>query len=335
MVTKCDMVAGFTEYFDDLTQEGRAQVWGVTFPYEQTLNGEAPNAFGPEFDALMARLNTRLFARLEEERGGRRRATVFAFPQQMAALRDLLTQFVSDVFSSTHVDRQILLRGVYFTSGTQDGTQIDRLLGAIGRRFGVAPEAVAPPTGRGKAYFVERLLKNVVIGESGLAGVNRRLELKKAAWQLGAYAAIALVVVFGLIALSVSYASNRAYVAQVATDVATLRRRAATCRGGVARSVVAVPQCRARRGRFRQQISGRYAVGDALGTVSRRLARQFRARRLPARAGQHRAAAIRGPHQAASERIRVGAGKAVRLSEGVPHARRAASPRQEASPARG
>ena len=40
MVTKCDMVAGFTEYFDDLTQEGRAQVWGVTFPYEQTLDGE-------------------------------------------------------------------------------------------------------------------------------------------------------------------------------------------------------------------------------------------------------------------------------------------------------
>ena len=39
MVTKCDLVAGFTEYFDDLTQEGRAQVWGVTFPYDQTVNG--------------------------------------------------------------------------------------------------------------------------------------------------------------------------------------------------------------------------------------------------------------------------------------------------------
>ena len=52
---------------------------------------------------------------------------------------------------------------------------------------------MAPPTGRGKAYFVERLLKDVVIGESGLAGVNRRLEMRKAAWQLGAYAAMALV----------------------------------------------------------------------------------------------------------------------------------------------
>ena len=103
------------------------------------------------------------------------------------------TQFVSDVFSSTHFDRRILLRGVYFTSGTQDGTQIDRLLGAIGRRLGVAPEAVAPQAGRGKSYFVEQLLKDVVIPESGLAGVNRRLELKKAAWQLGSYAAIVLV----------------------------------------------------------------------------------------------------------------------------------------------
>ena len=90
MVTKCDMVAGFTEYFDDLTQEGRAQVWGVTFPYEQTLNGEAPDAFPAEFDALIGRLNERVFARVEEERGARRRASIFAFPQQMAALRDPL-----------------------------------------------------------------------------------------------------------------------------------------------------------------------------------------------------------------------------------------------------
>ena len=102
------------------------------------------------------------------------------------------TQFVERGVCATRLDQQILLRGVYFTSGTQEGTPIDRLLGAIGRRYGVAPDAVVPPTGRGKAYFVERLLKDVLIGESGLAGVNRRLEMQKAALQLGAYAAMAL-----------------------------------------------------------------------------------------------------------------------------------------------
>jgi type VI secretion system protein ImpL len=222
MVTKCDLVAGFAEYFDELTQEGRVQVWGVTFPYEQTMNGEAAPAFPAEFDALMGRLNARLFERLEEERDSRRRTKVFGFPQQMAGLRHVLGQFVSEVFGSTRFDQPILLRGVYFTSGTQDGTPIDRLLGAIGRRFGVASDAVAS-TGRGKAYFVERLLKDVLIGESGLAGVNRRVEMRNAALQLGAYAAMALLAVVGFIALSVSYRGNQAFVGDVATDLARVR----------------------------------------------------------------------------------------------------------------
>ena len=222
MVTKCDLVAGFTEYFEDLTQEGRSQVWGVTFPYDQTLKGEAASAYASEFDQLMARLNARVFARIEEDRDARRRARLFAFPQQIAALRESLSQFVGEVFASTRMDQQILLRGVYFTSGTQEGTPIDRLLGAIGRRYGVAPDAVAPPTGRGKAYFVERLLKDVLIAESGLAGVNRRLEMQKAALQLGSYAAMALVAVGGVILLSVSYNRNRAYIAQVAAEIPKL-----------------------------------------------------------------------------------------------------------------
>src|SRR5262249_5481081 len=154
-----------------------------------------------------------------------RRASVFAFPQQMAGLRDLVAGFVADVFAASRADRQLLLRGVYFTSGTQDGTQIDRLLGAIGRRLGAAPDAGAPPApGQGKAYFGERLLRRVVIAEWGLAGVNRRLEFQKAAWQLGAYAATVLIVVVGLVVLYVSYSNNRAYLDQVSTDVATLKR---------------------------------------------------------------------------------------------------------------
>ncbi len=223
MVTKCDLVAGFMEYFDDLTQEGRAQVWGVTFPYDQTLSGEATQGFPVEFDQLMARLNARVFARVEEDRDVRRRSRVFAFPQQMAALRDALGQFIAEVFTSTRLDQQILLRGVYLTSGTQEGTPIDRLIGSIGRRYGVAPEVVAPPTGRGKAYFVERLLKEVMLGESGLAGVNRRLELKKAALQLGAYAAMAVIAVLGIIAFSISYSRNRTYIDETAQALEKLK----------------------------------------------------------------------------------------------------------------
>ena len=223
MVTKCDLVAGFTEYFDDLPHEGRAQVWGVTFPYEQTLRGEAPQIYPAEFDALITRLNERIFSRVEEDRDVRRRTKVFGFPQQMAALRDALTGFVSEVFAATRFDQQILLRGVYFTSGTQEGTPIDRLLGAIGRGFGMAADVVAPTPGRGKAYFVEHFLKNVLIGESGLAGVDTRGEIRKAAVQLGAYAAAAVLAVLGVVVWSVSYSRNHDYLQQVSADIAKLK----------------------------------------------------------------------------------------------------------------
>jgi len=222
MVTKCDLVAGFTEYFDDQAQQGRAQIWGTTFSYDDTTNGNAPKTFPAEFDGLIARLNERLMPRLEEERDVRRRAKVFGFPQQMGALREPLSQFVSDVFSSTRFDKQLLLRGVYFTSGTQEGTPIDRLLGALSRQFAMAESAVSAG-GRGKAYFIERLLMDVIFAESGLAGVNRRVEVQKAALQLGAYVAMLLVGVIVLIGLTASYRNNRNYLLAIDKEVAELR----------------------------------------------------------------------------------------------------------------
>jgi type VI secretion system protein ImpL len=219
MVTKCDLVDGFAEYFEDLTAEGRGQVWGVTFPYDQTLSNEAPQAYQEEFDALMTRLNERVFDRLEEARDTRRRAKIYAFPQQMATLREALTGFVVDVFDSRQFTGQVLLRGVYFTSGTQDGTPIDRLLGSIGRTFGAV---VKPSAGPGKAYFVQALLKDVMIGESGLAGINRRLEARKAAAQLGAYVAAGLVAAAGVLLLSYSYNRNRAFLQEADALVGAL-----------------------------------------------------------------------------------------------------------------
>jgi len=149
----------------------------------------------------------------------------------MAALSPQVSELIGEIFGSTRFDKRILLRGVYFTSGTQEGTPIDRLLSSIGRRFGMASEAVAPASaGRGKAYFIESLLKQVLIGESGVAGLNWRQELRLGALQLSAYIAMVAAAVLGVVLLSVSFRSNRVYLAEVSASVDTFERtpRAAT-----------------------------------------------------------------------------------------------------------
>jgi type VI secretion system protein ImpL len=196
-------------------------VWGVTFSYEQTVSGEGIQTLPGEFDALVMRLNERLLPRIADERDRRRRTRMFGFPHQFSMLRDAVTELIAAVFTSTRFDRPVLLRGVYFTSGTQERTPIDRLLGAMSRRFGVAAEVVAPPPGKGKAYFIERLLREVIIGESGLAGFNLGFEAKQAAAKLGAYVAIAALTVLAVSALWISYGNNLAFVADV--DAATAR----------------------------------------------------------------------------------------------------------------
>ncbi|HKE46338.1 MAG TPA: type VI secretion system membrane subunit TssM [Steroidobacteraceae bacterium] len=222
LVTKCDLIAGFSEFFDDLNQDTRAQVWGTTFPLEVSRSGQAADGFPKEFERLLERLQSRVIDRVEQERDPRRRTAILAFPQQVASLKPLLSDLLRRVFSQSGFDSTVLLRGVYFTSGTQEGTPIDRMLGAIARNFGFTSAVAPSPAGQGKAYFIERLLKKVVFQESGIAGVNLRLQLQKALLQSGAYLACAAIVVIGVLALIVSYRSNASYVEDVSQATQSL-----------------------------------------------------------------------------------------------------------------
>jgi type VI secretion system protein ImpL len=228
LVTKCDLIAGFAEFFDDMSQEARAQVWGTTFPIEMTESGGAADAFASEFDGLTARLQQRVLARMEAERDPRRRASILAFPQQMSLLKPLLDDLVKRVFTASGFDRPVLLRGVYFTSGTQEGSPIDRMLGAIARSFGVTSAVAPPAAGRGKAYFIERLLRAVIFPEAGLAGVNRAVQARMIAARSGAYIACVVVLALLLSWIFVSYEANAAYIDKVAAVTRSLQTAAPT-----------------------------------------------------------------------------------------------------------
>jgi type VI secretion system protein ImpL len=222
LFTKADLIAGFTEYFDDLDKQGREQVWGTTFPWEVSRGGKAYERLGPELDDLVARLAGRIPDRLEVERDAGRRAAVFGFPQQLAGLKAPLIAFVRDIFAGTSLDERLWLRGVYLTSGTQEGTPIDRMLGALARTFRLGVQPAAPAPGRGKAYFIERLLREVVFREAGLAGSDRRAERRAGALLAGAYIGVAALTALLVIALLVSYQANSAYLADVANAVRPL-----------------------------------------------------------------------------------------------------------------
>jgi len=185
MFTKCDLIAGFDEYFDTLREAERQQVWGVTFPYDEKQVTVGP-AFETGFVDLMARLERHLPEKLAEERNNGRRCRIFGFPHEFGSLGTVLRDFLTDVFRPTRYEAQPLLRGVYFTSGTQEGTPFDRLLGAMGRSFSLAASQQPALSGQSKAFFIKNLLTDIVFPEQNLVGKNRRLERRLATLYGGA-----------------------------------------------------------------------------------------------------------------------------------------------------
>ena len=220
MVTKCDLLAGFTETFGDLGKEERDQVWGFTFPYDPRGQDSAMQEFPSEFAALEKRLRDRLLDSLERESDVQKRAAIFSFPQQFGGFKGLLGGFLEQVFEGGgSLEQRPLLRGIYFTSGTQEGTPIDRVLGTLSRTFGVDAKVGALATTKGKSFFLSRLLREVVFAEAHLAGANKQVEARRRLGRRLGLAAIALASIGLLAGWAVSFERNKAYVESVAERV--------------------------------------------------------------------------------------------------------------------
>jgi type VI secretion system protein ImpL len=219
------------EFFGELGAEARARVWGETFHYEKDgfVLGTPGHRFTDDFRALEERLYGELLERLQEEGDLQRRAAAYRFPQQFHGLGPLIEEFLDTAFLGAAGAPEPLLRGVYFTSGTQEGNPIDRVLGTLARSFKLERErgatAAASPAlaGTGKSFFLTRLLREVIFPESGLAGSDEALErrLRRRRWL--AYGAIAALSVTLAVLWTTSYVGNREFVAAAQARVAAAR----------------------------------------------------------------------------------------------------------------
>src|SRR6185437_5455273 len=213
LFTKADLIAGFTEFFDDLDRERRAQVWGMTFPLNKSEGGTA-GAFAAEFGLLVERLNQRLLDRLQAERSPDRRTAIAGFPAQVASLQAPLTEFMQEAFGGSRLDPAPLLRGAYLSSGTQEGTPIDRLTGAMARSFGIDQQrAPSLRPEQGRSYFLGRLLKEVIFGEATLVSRDPSAVRRNRLVYAGIAAIAALVALLGAGALVQTRTANSSAIA--------------------------------------------------------------------------------------------------------------------------
>ena len=214
LFTKADLIAGFSEFFENLSREDREQVWGFTYKFKKGKKAPEPMAaFDEQFAALLNQINNLSLERLQQEMDPQRRGLISGFAQQIASLQSVAKEFLNEVFQEDKFSDRQLLRGVYFTSGTQEGTPIDRLMMGMARTFGIGRQAIGTGAGQAKSYFLKRLLDGVIFKEAGLVSADDKVA-RRYKWfvRLSVTAAILVAAAIGTL-WGLSFVGNKELIA--------------------------------------------------------------------------------------------------------------------------
>ena len=221
MFTKTDLVSGFSEFFEDLGKEDREQVWGISLPNAPGASQSPDFEFlDGEYNKLFERVYERVLPRMHQERDATRRGAIQGFPQQMENLKTIIDSFIKQTFVKNRYQFQPYLRGMYFTSGTQDGTPIDRLMTSVSSNFGFAREAVQQSNQQGKSYFIGQLFRSVIFPEAELVGSNRKYETFIRWLQRASYVGFAGIAIVMFVVWAGSFTQNAIYMSEVQSYIA-------------------------------------------------------------------------------------------------------------------
>lgn len=220
VITKCDLLAGFSEYFAEFDEAARRQVWGFTLDANEKNN--VLERTQEELTLLRKTLNQQVTTKLKNESSQLKRDQIYGFPMQFAAVQKKVQGFVEQFCVESRLQETPFFRGLYFTSATQSGSPIDQVVASVAHGFGFNAGGNEQQNGTGRSYFVNSLLTDVAFAESGLAGSNLAGEkrTRKLQW-LSAAAMAALVVLLGSL-WGYSHYKNKQLMQTVADNSAQL-----------------------------------------------------------------------------------------------------------------
>ena len=217
LVTKCDLLEGFTEFFACLPEQTLRQVFGhVNDTQLQAENEQAQVTsmlrFESKSEGIVERLKQVRLSIFNEEKlpPATLRQKIFCFPEEFRALQQPLRTFVETLLADNPFQHRPFFRGLFFTSAQQQGTPSSFL------RRQLHFDSPTRPVERGtKPYFLHDLFAVVLRRDQPLARRTRRairIGLFKHLFGLGG--AVAFCILF-LILLFQAFRSDQAIHASV------------------------------------------------------------------------------------------------------------------------
>lgn len=179
VITKCDLLAGFHEFFAEIPDDEITQHWGITLP-QSNKTDQVEQLFETHFNELIRKLNQQLLSRLHQERDPMARPYIKNFPLQIERLKAFIIDSIKQLNSGS---KPLLLQGVYLTSAVQTGAETAPVNNPAISRTQQALQLFKAPAPASRSYFIKQFLLHGLhpapgfYGQAAATGKHRKYVL--------------------------------------------------------------------------------------------------------------------------------------------------------------
>jgi type VI secretion system protein ImpL len=220
MFTKVDLIAGFSEFFEDADAQERARAWGATLPYDADGKTDAVSAFDEHFAKLIDGLHELSVARMSMSLDGGIGAGVLSFPLEFEATRNSLRTFLATLFEENPFQYKPLFRGFYFSSAVREGSPVSTSDQRMSELFALKPTTITRPpvtVYQGAGFFLSDLFSKVIFADKGLVRQFTSRATQRA--RVIGFAAAVLLLSAALSVWTWSFLANQKLIANVQADL--------------------------------------------------------------------------------------------------------------------
>lgn len=129
LVTKCDLIQGATQFCQYLPDSALNQAMGVL---NHQLRTDVQAFVESALRSVSDRLRDLRLLLLNKAGESGSASSLILFPEEFEKLHDSLTAFITSAFQENPYQESPLIRGVFFSSGRQEGTPFSHFLNALG-----------------------------------------------------------------------------------------------------------------------------------------------------------------------------------------------------------
>jgi type VI secretion system protein ImpL len=194
LVTKCDLIQGMTQFSDQLPEENLQQAFGA-------VNNNTSQDFNTFVDSAMNTLSERLAALrlIIFHKPQSLDPALLLFPEEFGKMKSGLASFLKGVFQVNPYQETPMFRGLYFSSGQQQGSPYSHFLKSLGL---IDERDMLPNTSRG--LFLHDFFASILPSERGLfAPTKQAIAWNRLTKNLGLMAWLAIgIAICGLLSFS-------------------------------------------------------------------------------------------------------------------------------------